>query len=175
MSSPNNDKKDEPTLVKPMVQKVDKVIGEPTLKPQEEKDMILHVPPSIPVDMFSMLSKTTVKVPLSKMFRIEEHKNKALAWIKGVGQKNDVGTKRVVDEKAKIAPKYKECECVISKIPTMYLDNVATSYVEDIDPFFSSLVVNGKTLEIIMIDLGASNTIIPFKIMEFLGLKVDKK
>ena len=41
------------------------------------------------------------------MFKIEEHKNKALAWINGVGHRNDLGTKEVVDEKAKIAPKPK--------------------------------------------------------------------
>ena len=56
----------------------------------------------------------TVKVPLSKMFRIEEHKNKALAWIKGVGKKSEVGTKKVIDEKLKITSKPKEYEGVIS-------------------------------------------------------------
>ena len=85
MSSSNSDKKDEPTLVKPMVQKVDKVIGEPTLQPQAKKGMVLNVPSSIPIDMFSMLSHMTINVPLSEMFRIKEHKNKALAWIKVVG------------------------------------------------------------------------------------------
>ena len=52
MSSSNNVKKDEPILVKPVVQKVDKVIGEPTLQPQGEQGMVLNVPCSITVDIF---------------------------------------------------------------------------------------------------------------------------
>ena len=50
-----------------------------------------------------------------------------------------------------------------------------TSVVEDIDPFMLSLVVNGKPLKNCTIDSGASNTVIPFKVMESLGLKVDTK
>ena len=41
-----------------------------------------------PVDMISMLSQITVKVPLSKLFRIEEHKNKALSWLGGIANNN---------------------------------------------------------------------------------------
>ena len=57
----------------------------------------------------------------------------------------------------------------------MYLDSAVTPYTEDIDPFFLSLVVNGKVLKNCMIDSSASNTMIPFKNMEALGLKLDTK
>lgn len=57
----------------------------------------------------------------------------------------------------------------------MYLDTIVTPYTEDIDSFFLSLVVNGKVLKNCMIDSGASNTVMPFKIMEVFGLKVDTK
>ena len=57
----------------------------------------------------------------------------------------------------------------------MLLDDTLVPYIEDIDPFFISLIIKGKTLKNCMIDLGASNTIMPFKIMEALGLKVDTK
>ena len=50
-----------------------------------------------------------------------------------------------------------------------------TSVVKDIEPFMLSLIVNGKTLKNCMIDSGASNTIMPFKVMESLGLEVDTK
>ena len=50
-------------------------------------------------------------------------------------------------EKAKSKPKSKESEGVVSQIPPMYLDSIMTSYVEDIGPFYLSLIVNGKTLE----------------------------
>ena len=50
-----------------------------------------------------------------------------------------------------------------------------TLIVEDIEPFMLSLIVNGKTLKICMIDSRASNTIMPFKVMESLCLKVDTK
>ena len=51
-----NDKKNEPVLVKSVLQKLDKVIGESTLQPQGEKCMILGVTPSVPIDMFKLLS-----------------------------------------------------------------------------------------------------------------------
>lgn len=38
-----------------------------------------------PIDMIFMLSQITVKVPLSKLFRIEEHKSKVLLWLGGIG------------------------------------------------------------------------------------------
>ena len=50
-----------------------------------------------------------------------------------------------------------------------------TSFVEDINSFLLSLIVNGKTLKNCMIDSGASNSVMPMKIMESLGLKVDTK
>lgn len=45
------------------------------------------------VDMISMLSQITIKLPLSEMFRIEEHKNKDLAWLGGIGSNNIVEQK----------------------------------------------------------------------------------
>ena len=50
-----------------------------------------------------------------------------------------------------------------------------TSVVEDIDPFMLSLIVSGKTLKNCMIDSRASNTVMPFKVMEALSLEVDTK
>jgi predicted aspartyl protease len=63
----------------------------------------------------------------------------------------------------------------MSQIPQMYLDNSSTTYIEDIDRFFLSLVINGRILKNCMIDSGASNVVIPFKVMEALGLEVDTK
>ena len=40
-----------------------------------------------PIDMVSMLSQIIVKVPLAEMFRIEEHKRKALSWLGGIQDK----------------------------------------------------------------------------------------
>ena len=91
---------------------------------------------SNPIDMFSMLSQMTMKAPLFEMFRIEEHKNRALEWINGVGHNTTDGNKKVVNEKANYTPMFEEVESVVSKIPPMYLDSIMTSYVEDIDPFY---------------------------------------
>ena len=63
----------------------------------------------------------------------------------------------------------------MSQILQMFLDDSRVAYIEDIDPFFLSLIIKGKIFKNCMIDSGASNTIIPFKIMEALGLKVDTK
>ena len=130
---------------------------------------------STPIDMFTMLSQMTIKVPLLEIFRIKEHKSKAIEWISGVGKHTDAMPKKVVDEKVKPIPKIKEPKGIVSQIPPRYLDNAMTSVVEDIDPFMLSLIVNGKTLKNCMIDLGASNTVMPFEVMESLNLEVDTK
>ena len=141
----------------------------------ENKGINLDLQLSAPVDMFTMLSQMTVKVPLSEIFRIQEHKSKALEWINGVGQYTNATSKRIAKEKVKPIPKPKEPKGIISQIPPRYLDNAMTLVVEDIDPFLLSLVVNGKTLKNCMIDSRASNTIMPFKVMESIGLKADTK
>ena len=83
--------------------------------------------------------------------------------------------RKVVDEKVKPIPRIKEPKSIVSQIPSRYLDSAMTLVVEDIDPFMLSLIVSGKTLKNCMIDSGASNTIMPFKVMEALGLEVDTK
>ena len=45
---------------------------------------------SDPIDMISMLSQITIKVPLSNFFRIEEHKSKALSWLGGIGNNDNI-------------------------------------------------------------------------------------
>ena len=79
------------------------------------------------------------------MFRIQEHKSKALEWINGVGKYTNATSRRIIDKNVKSSPKLKEPEGIISQIPPRYLDNAMTSVVEDIDPFLLSLVVNEKT------------------------------
>ena len=63
----------------------------------------------------------------------------------------------------------------MSQIPQMYLDNSSVAYLQDIDPFFLSLIIKGRTLKNCMIDSGASNNIMPFKVMQALGLGVDTR
>ena len=70
-----------------------------------------------PIDMFTMLSQMTIKVPLSEMFRIKEHKSKATEWISGVRKHIDVVPRKVVDEKVKLIPRIKEPEGIVSQIP----------------------------------------------------------
>ena len=69
--------------------------------------------------------------------------------------------------------KDKEPKMVVSQIPQMFLDNSANQCLGSVEPFFLSILVNGRTIRNFMIDSGASNTIMPFEIMKGLGLKVD--
>ena len=64
---------------------------------------------------------------------------------------------------------------IVSQILQMFLNDSSVAYLQDIDPFFLILLIKGKTLKNCMIDSGASNTIMPFKVKEDLGLKVDTK
>ena len=58
---------------------------DPSLLAPVNKGINLDFQLATPIDMFNMLSQMNVKVPLSKMFKSDEHKNKALEWIRGVG------------------------------------------------------------------------------------------
>ena len=55
-----------------------------------------------------MLSHITIKVPLSKMFRIEEHKSKSLSWIGGIKNNNVVKGESSVGKEVPIVVKEKE-------------------------------------------------------------------
>ena len=55
----------------------------------------------------------------------------------------------------------------------MFLDNSVNECLGNVEPFFLSILVNGKTLKNYMIDSSASSTVMPFEIMKELGLKVD--
>ena len=130
---------------------------------------------SAPIDMSTMLSQMIVKIPLFEMFKIKEHKSKAVEWINSIKQHDDALPSKIVDENVKIMPEVREPKGIFSQIPPKYLDNAMTAVVEDIDPFMLSLIVNGKILKNCMIDSGASNTVMPFRVMESLGLRVDTK
>ena len=69
--------------------------------------------------------------------------------------------------------KDKEAEVVVSQIPQMILDISINECLGSVEPFFMSILVNGKTLKNCMIDSGASNIVMSFGIMKELGLKVD--
>ena len=49
--------------------------------------MTIDVPSDPSIDMLSVLSQITVKVPLSKLLRIPKHRDKAIAWVGGVDEK----------------------------------------------------------------------------------------
>ena len=93
--------------------------------------MIMKPTMSNPIDMISMLSQITIKVPLSKLFRIDEHKRKALSWLEGIGNDSSVF------ETSPIQPLLiVEENKIISQTPQIFLDDSSIAYIEDIDPFF---------------------------------------
>lgn len=133
--------------------------------------MLVKLIISNPIDMISMLSQITVKVPLSELFRIDEHKRKTLSWPGGIGNNGSVSKPSTTQK----SPVVVEDNGIISQIPQIFLDGSSVAYIENIDQFFLNLIIKGKTLKHCMIDSRASNTIMPFKVMEALGLKVDTK
>ena len=98
--------------VKKVEKREESSLVESTMLESKGTNSDLHF--SAPVDIFTMLSQMTVKVPLSEMFRIKEHKSKAIEWISGVGKHIDAIPRRIVDEKVKPIPKTKEPEGIIS-------------------------------------------------------------
>ena len=75
--------------------------------------------------MTTVLSQITVKVPLSELLRIPEHRNKALAWLGGTDIKvrHECNENHNPKERSKEKVKEKEAKVVVSQIPQMFLDN----------------------------------------------------
>ena len=71
-------KKEESHPIKVVGPNIDKIVEDSSLQTSESKGTNLDLQFSTPVDMFTMLSKMLVKVPLLEIFRIEEHKNKLM-------------------------------------------------------------------------------------------------
>ena len=94
-----------------------------------------------------MLSQTTIKATLSKLYKIDEHKSKALSWLVGIGNNNNVEQNAIQQ-----TPLVVEDSGIMSQIPQIFLDDSSVTYLEDIDPFFLSLIIKGKTLKNCMID-----------------------
>lgn len=61
----------------------------------------------------------------------------------------------------------------IGEIPQIYLGSTVTSFLSNIDPFYVTLIVDGKLLNNCMIDLGASSNIMQIEIMKKMGLKIN--
>jgi len=60
------------------------------------------------------------------------------------------------------------------EIPEVYLGMTMTKCPSQVEPFYVSLVINGKVIRNCMLDSGASTNIMPLAIMQQAGLKIDK-
>lgn len=139
----------------------------------EPSMLLIELPKYTPIDMFQLLSQVKVFVPFLEMLRIVGKKQNLVALINGATiAYNDlvVPTQPKVSDKGK---EDKEVERVITIIPHIFLGNSVTSCPGKIDPFFLALIVEGNLLKNCIIGFGASNNIMPSKIVEALGLKVD--
>ena len=67
---------------------IDKKITVPSI--QKISTLGILVKPIVcdPIDMICMLLQIIVKVPLSELFRIDEHKSKDLSWLEEIGDNN---------------------------------------------------------------------------------------
>lgn len=131
----------------------------------------------MPVNMIQLLSQITIKVPLQEMLRIEEHREKAMAWVKSASHLVEVENENIShntkERKIRNEAKDKELEGLVSQIPQIYLEDIVGESPENVDPFFLSVIINGGVLKNCMIDSRASTNVMPVGIMESMGLNVD--
>ena len=78
-----------------------------------------------PIDMISMLSQITINVPLSELFKIEEHKNKALSWLGGIAN-NNITVDQAMSQQT---PLVIEDSGIISQIPQIFLDDSSVAFI----------------------------------------------
>ena len=84
---------------------------------------------------------------MSKLLRIPEHQTKAIAWLKdtNIEVRHDCNENNNPKESNKEKIKDKEVEVVVSQIPQMFLDSSINQCLGSVEPFFLSILVNGKT------------------------------
>ena len=92
---------------------------------KEKKGMVVDVPFDSSIDMISILSQVTVKVPLSELLRIPKHRDKSIAWVGGVDKKmkNDSNENHTPKDGSQNKMKDRELEVFVSQIPQIFLDN----------------------------------------------------
>lgn len=69
--------------------------------------------------MISMLSQIIVKVSLSELFRIEEHKRKSWSWLGGIRDTSNFVKPDVIQQ----TPLVVEDSDIVSQIPQIFLDD----------------------------------------------------
>lgn len=79
-----------------------------------------------------------------------------------------------VPKTSKIQAKDKEVGIVVNENPEIYLGTTIIVNPSLVNPFFLSIIIDGKVLRNCIIDSDASNNVIPIRIMEEMGLKVDR-
>jgi len=119
-----------------------------------------------PFDITQVLSQVKVFVPLMELMKLEEIKNRIVSLISRVpcqAKQNDEaqGKKHAICNEEDEAPE-------------VYLGVTMTKCPSQVEPFYVSLVINGKVIRNCMLDSGASTNIMPLAIMQQAGLKIDK-
>ena len=91
---------------------------------------------------------------MSKLLRIPKHQNKAIAWLGNtdIRVRQDCNEIHDPKEENKENVKEKEVEVVVSQIPYMFLDSSINECLGNVESFFLSILVNGKTLKNCIID-----------------------
>jgi len=119
-----------------------------------------------PFDITQVLSQVKVSVPLMELMKVEEIKNRIVSLISGVlcqAKQNDEtqGKRHAICNEE-------------DEVPEVYLGVTMTKCPSQVEPFYVSLVINGKVIRNCMLDSRASTNIMPLAIMQQAGLKIDK-
>lgn len=118
----------------------------------KEKIEQLVITPSF--DITQALSQVKMFVPLLEMMKVDEYRNTAIKFISNMSskQQNQIQAK---------------------KTPEVYLGDTLTKNPSQVDPFYTTLLINNKLVKNGMIDSGAAINIMPMAIMKELGLWVN--
>lgn len=155
--------------LKSIKKKVEKQVD--IIVPQE---MVLpKIPGYSPIHMFQVLSQIWVIVLVLEMMRIDGHKHKTMVFINSIPRGNKKGMEVDVPKIIESRAKFSEVGTSVNENLEIYLATTITANPNLLNPFLLSLIMDGKVLRNCMIDSCTSNNVMPIKIMEGMGLKVD--
>lgn len=115
-------------------------------------------------DFTQALSQVKMSIPLLEMMKIKEYRDSVVQLItngneKHMNYENEVATKTISRQEK-------------GNIPEVYLSDVLTNSPQ-VDPFFTTLLINKKLLRNCMIDSGAAINIMLVGVMKQLSMWVD--
>jgi len=117
-----------------------------------------------PIGMAQVFSQIRIFVPIVELLRIPEHRDREESFITTVDAQKQL----------LVVPRSNDEGVGNDEVVKVYVGSSMVNNRMGVDPFYTTLIINGWLLHKCMLDSRGSNNVMPLEIMNELGLKVSK-